>query len=321
MTRVAARPAGRRIGRTVVGVCVAWTILWLSGPYLGHPRPVATTWMAIGVPSKLAPRALISYFTDETHLFTGADVERFNSTLAQFEKETSNQIAVAVYADTPDAQLEPFTLRTAELSRLGRKGLDNGAIRFVFPSARIARLEIGYGLESVLTDGKVGTILDQSLLPAWRRGEPTQAVEATLAALFDNVREPYHSGRMPGLLTVFRRQLAVEIPRFFRDAWPEVRGMDLQTRIVIAFMGSLILVGLFDGLVQAMRVLRALGRGTVNLFMRHPLGRGIKPLQIGSLVDSVKVVLIFAVALASIVGIVVVAGGGAFGGGGASRHW
>jgi uncharacterized membrane protein YgcG len=321
MTRVVARPPDRRIGRTPIWLCLAWTIFWLSVPYLGPRRQDATTSTAIVAPGNLAPRALVSYFTDEAHLFTGVDVERFNSVLAKFEKETSSQIAVAVYAETPDVQIETFTLRTAELSRLGRKGLDNGVILFVFPTARIARLEIGYGLEPVLSDGKVGAILDQSLIPAWSRGESTEAVEATLAALFDNVREAYRAGRMPGILTVFRRQLAVELPRFIRDAWPEVRGIDLQTRIVIAFIGSLIVMGLFDGLVQAMRLLRAFGCGTVNLVMRRPLKTGIKPLQIESLVDSVKVILIFAFALASLIGIVVVAGGGAFGGAGAIRHW
>lgn len=321
MPRVASRPVDRRMHLTPIWLCLAWTILWLSAPYLGREGPRATTSTAIVRPGTLMPRALTGYFTDEAHQFTATDVEHFSSVLAQFEKETSNQIAVAVYSDTPEGQIEEFTIRTAALSRLGRKGLDNGVILFVFPAARVARLEIGYGLEPVLNDAKVGAILDRSLIPAWSRGEPAKAVEATLAALFDNVREGHRTGRMPGILAVFRRQLAVELPRVIRDAWPVVRGLDLQTRVVIAFLGSLILMGLFDGLVQAIGLLRALGHGTVNLATRRPLTKGIKPVQIGSLSDSVKVLVIVAFALASLIGIVVVAGGGAFGGAGAIRHW
>lgn len=321
MPRAASRPRDRRIPPTPVWLCLAWTIFWLSAPYLGRRGPDATASTATVRPGTLTPHALTGYFTDESHQLSAADVERFGSELAQFEKETSNQIAVAVYSDTPEAQIEEFTIRTAALSRLGRKGLDNGVILFVFPTARVVRLEVGYGLEPVLNDAKVGAILDRSLVPEWSRGQPAQAVEETLAALFDNVREAHRTGRMPGILAVFRRQLAVELPRFIRDAWPVVRGMDLKTRVVIAFLGSLIVMGMFDGLVQAIGLLRALGRGTVNLVMRRPLTRGIKPVQIGSLMDSLKVLLIFAFALASLVGIVVVAGGGAFGGAGALRHW
>ena len=327
MPHAASRGADRRIQPTSIWLCLAWVLFWLGAPYLGHlglqgrRAPDAPTSTAIARPRTLAPHALTAYFTDETHQFTGNDIERFSSTLEQFEKETSNQIAVAIYAATPDTPIEDFTIQTAALSRLGRKGLDNGAILFVFPDARVARLEVGYGLEPVLNDAKAGVILDQSLVPAWSRGERAEAVDATLAVLFDNVREGQRAGRMPGVVSVFLRQLAVELPRFAKDAWPVVRDLDLETRFVIALIGSLIVMGMFDGLLQAIALLRDLGRGTVNLVARRPLMKGVKSAEVGSLLDSVKVLVIVACALVYLVGVVVVAGGGAFGGAGAIRHW
>ncbi len=78
-------------------------------------------------------------------MFQPGDKDRFDRMLSGFEKETSNQIAVVIYPRVPSAVIDEFTIRTAELSRLGRKGLDNGAMLFVFMAERTARLEVGYG--------------------------------------------------------------------------------------------------------------------------------------------------------------------------------
>jgi TPM domain len=113
---------------------------------------------------------------------------RFDGLLSAFEKETSSQIAVAVYPHLPAGSVEKFTLRTAERSRLGRKGLDNGAILFVFMAERVARLEVGYGLEGALPDITAIHILDQDLAPRFARGEYTGGLDASLAAILAAVR-------------------------------------------------------------------------------------------------------------------------------------
>ena len=64
-----------------------------------------------------------------------------------------------------------------------------------------------------------------------------------------------------------------------------------------------------------------MARAATNLFKRRALTTGFQSVQIDSILDAVKVVVLFGVVIATIVSIVVVAGGGAFGGGGALRHW
>ncbi len=306
----------------IIWMWVAFAVFWLAvtgaDRRRGDPPPPDPA--AIRARA-LTPHALTGYFTDEAGLFAAEDVARFNRALEQFERETSNQLAVSVLPDRPEGPLENFTIRTADLSRLGRKGLDNGAILFVFAGARTARFEVGYGLEPVLNDAKAGSILESALVPAWRAGEPVQAIDATLSAAFAAIRDAYQAQRMPSRLAVFRRQLAVTIPMLPAMAWPAVRGLALDARVAITFFGSLILFGMWDGVVQTCRLAAAAGRAMRNLSRRRPIGSGIRPMKIESMVDSIKVLIIVAAALAAGVGIVVVAGGGAFGGAGALRSW
>ncbi len=298
---------------------LAWTVFWIAVGFGGQPP--APTEAGVKGSDFLSPHALTAYATDDAQVLAPADIERFNQMLAQFERDTSNQLAVVVYPRVPPDIVEQFTIRTADLSRLGRRGLDNGAILFIFVEGRLARLEVGYGLESVLNDAKVGRILEASLVPGLRRGAYAEAIESTLVAVIDNVRDAYRGEKMPSRFAVFRRQLAVEIPRLIRGAWPALVSLGARTRLAIAFFGTLIGLGLWDGFLQLFRILRNILRRAANLAARRPLSRGIVPVRIESVWDSIKVFGIIAAAIAGMAGLVVVAGGGAFGGGGAFARW
>ena len=202
----------------LIWIWLGWTVFWLAVTFADRLLPAEAPHETIARARPLAPHPLTSYFNDQAHLFDPGDVARFNATLAQFEKDTTNQVAVAIYDDAPDGAIEDVTIRTADLSRFGRKGLDNGAILFVFAKPRLARLEIGYGLEPIVNDGKAGSRLDTAFVPAWQRGETVEAIDATLAALFEDVRDAYTGGKMPGPISVFARQLVVEIPKALRGA-------------------------------------------------------------------------------------------------------
>jgi hypothetical protein len=97
--------------------------------------------------------------------------------------------------------------------------------------------------------------------------------------------------------------------------------LSTKARLVIAFFGTLIGLGLWDGLLQLFRILRNIQRQAANLAARRPLSRGIVPVRFESVWDSIKVFAIIAAAIAGLADLVIVAGGGAFGGGGAFVRW
>jgi uncharacterized protein len=265
--------------------------------------------------------ALTTYLTDNAAVLDPAAVERLNTRLAQFERESSNQIAVAIYPKASVEPLEAFSIRLADASRLGRKGLDNGAILVVFAASRSARLEVGYGLESMLNDAKAGDVLRSALAPAWQRGDAEAAIDSTLTSIFDIVREGNRGGRAPGKLAVFRRQVAVEVPKAARLVMPAIASLNDGNRLLVAFFAAIFLTGFVDGFRQLGQLVRASARSMRDLASGRKVPARIARIQTGSLLDSLKIVVVVGGLIALGAGIVVVAGGGAFGGAGATVQW
>ena len=127
------------------------------------------------------------FFNDYAGVVSARTAEELNARLASFERETSNQIIVAVFKTLPgDYALEDFTQRTAEAWGVGQKKTDNGAVLFVFTEARKMRIEVGYGLEAVLPDALAKQIIDNEIRPGFRTGDYasglTRGVDAILRA-------------------------------------------------------------------------------------------------------------------------------------------
>ena len=131
------------------------------------------------------------WFNDYAGLVSPGEARRLDEKLRRLDEETSTQVVVAVFPKLPSPSLEDFTVRTAESWRVGREELDNGAILFVFVEDRIARIEIGYGLEGALPDALAGRILDEQAVPRFRRGDWAGGLEAGIDGIAAAVRGEY----------------------------------------------------------------------------------------------------------------------------------
>jgi uncharacterized protein len=107
---------------------------------------------------------------------------RLEDTLRARERESSNQIVVAIFRSLQGESLEDYSIRLAQAWRVGQKGLDNGVIFLVFLDDRKMRLEVGYGLESKLTDALASQILRQVVGPRFREGKVADGIAAGLDA-------------------------------------------------------------------------------------------------------------------------------------------
>jgi uncharacterized membrane protein YgcG len=320
---VAVRPkAKRRLAVTddsvpsLLWAWVAFTVFWIGVMVISfiHPPKLIA---ASTLPKPL--KRLTSYVDDLARVMPAADAARIDATLASFEKETSNQIAVVVYPEAPSDDIEDFTIHAAETWKVGRQGRDNGAILFVFLKQRIARLEVGYGLEGALPDAVARQILDQQLAASIAGGNVAEGIDHTVAAMMDRVRSEYTAGRAPGIVRTTLARLRSVFTVAAPQAWPVIRDTSADQRVGISFFLSLIGFGVADGLANAGRICANLARFAMNAIRRRPLGFGTVPVQLDSLIDTIKLIAVLAVPLAGIV--VLIAGGGAFGGAGASVHW
>jgi uncharacterized protein len=122
-----------------------------------------------------------------------ADVgQRIDARLAAFERETSNQVLVAVFPKLPDGTfLEDYTVKAAESWGAGGKEKDNGIILFVFVADRKLRIEVGYGLEGVVPDSIAASIIWDVITPRFKQGDYGAGIEQGVEAIFKATRNEY----------------------------------------------------------------------------------------------------------------------------------
>ena len=116
--------------------------------------------------------------TDLTGTLSGQAVNRLESKLAAFEAGKGSQIVVLIVPTTEPEDIEQFGIRVAEAWKLGRRGVDDGAILLVAKNDHRVRIEAGRGLEGALTDVTVGHIIADTITPHFKLGDYDGGVEA-----------------------------------------------------------------------------------------------------------------------------------------------
>jgi uncharacterized protein len=133
------------------------------------------------------------YATDRAGVVDAARLSALNERLAQFERETSNQVLVYVDRRVPaDTTLEQFAADAFKAWGVGQKGKDNGAVFFVFVDDRKMRIEVGYGLEGALPDIRAASIVEDYAKPRFRSNDYAGGVDAVADQVMRASRgEPY----------------------------------------------------------------------------------------------------------------------------------
>ncbi|MBI1736875.1 MAG: TPM domain-containing protein [Candidatus Rokubacteria bacterium] len=145
--------------------------------------------LALDVPA--APTARVN---DYAGLLAPDDRQRLESLIAERERATSAQMAIAIFRALDGASLEDFSIRLAERWRIGQKGLDNGVILVVFVDDRRVRMEVGYGLEAVIPDIVAGRIVSEAIAPRFREQRYAAGLQAAVREVYSRVE----TGPQPG---------------------------------------------------------------------------------------------------------------------------
>jgi len=133
--------------------------------------------------AEVAVPPLTHRITDLTATLDARQIQSLESQLAAFEANKGAQVAVLIVPTTEPEAIEQFGIRVAEAWKLGRKGVDDGALLLVAKDDRTLRIEVGYGLEGVLNDATANRIIDQIIVPRFKRGEFYSGIESGLAAM------------------------------------------------------------------------------------------------------------------------------------------
>jgi len=132
------------------------------------------------------------YFNDYAGVVSPGAAQRFNEQLAQFERETSNQIVVAVWRTMPSqSSIEDFTQRTFQAWQVGQKGRNNGVVFLVFVDDHRMRIQPGYGLEGALPDITCNEIIRDAVAPRFRANDFEGGLAAGIDLIFKAIRGEY----------------------------------------------------------------------------------------------------------------------------------
>jgi uncharacterized protein len=113
---------------------------------------------------------------DDAHLLSPPTAAKLSGELAELEARTGHQLVVATVPDLQGYEIEDYGYQLGRAWGLGRKGVDDGAILLVAPKERKVRIEVGYGLEPVLTDALSSVILQRAVLPQFKQGRMEQGI-------------------------------------------------------------------------------------------------------------------------------------------------
>jgi uncharacterized protein len=127
--------------------------------------------------------ALTGRVVDDAHMLSPATTQKLTDELAALEQQTGHQIVVATVPNLQGHEIEDYGYQLGRTWLLGRKGVNDGAILLVAPAEHKVRIEVGYGLEPVLTDAMTRVILDTKVLPQFKAGHMEQGVVDGAAAL------------------------------------------------------------------------------------------------------------------------------------------
>ncbi len=143
--------------------------------------------------TEVIPEKPANYFNDYAGVVSKEAASRFNEQLAQFERETSNQVVVAVFPKMQsDDDVAAYTQRVAQAWGVGQKDKRNGVVLFVFTEDRKMFIQVGYGLEGALPDLTAFDITEHRIKPHFRNKDYQGGLAEGIDSIFKAVRGEYH---------------------------------------------------------------------------------------------------------------------------------
>jgi len=127
--------------------------------------------------------ALAARVTDLTGTLSVDQRGQLEAKLTAFETQKGAQIAILLVPTVTPEAIEQYALRVVEAWKLGRKGVDDGALLLIAKQDRKLRIEVAYGLEGALNDATAKRIISETITPRFKQGDFYGGIDAGLDAM------------------------------------------------------------------------------------------------------------------------------------------
>ncbi len=209
----------------------AWLLLFVVALWPGAGRA------ELQVP--LRPTSSI-YVQDYAGVLSDEGKTRIRSLGAKLAGQTKAQVIVVTLPTLDGANPDEFGLAVLRQWGVGDKKLNNGVVMLVAVNDRVSRIEVGYGLEGALPDGKTGRIQDEQMLPFFKQGKYEAGIVNGYQALTAEVAKEYKVDLQTGERR--QNQQVVQSADWF-DEMP----LWMQILLALAVIGLLLIDWIFLG--------------------------------------------------------------------------
>ncbi len=146
--------------------------------------------------------ALTGRVVDDAGILDTSTTIQLTDMLAAHERATGQQLVVVTLASLQGYTIEDYGYQLGRYWGIGQKGKNTGALLIVAPKEHKVRIEVGYGLEGTLTDATSRTIIENDILPNFKRGDFDAGVSAGTRSILQVLGgNPLDIGE-PGISTV-----------------------------------------------------------------------------------------------------------------------
>ena len=153
-------------------------ILYLSSLFL-----ISTLFFQLKGQDIPAAPANYTPVVDYAGILETSEINALNGQLKKYEKETSTQIVVVAINSLGGATIESYANKLFNEWGIGKRGADNGILLLIAKEDRQMRIELGYGVESYITDAEAARIIDRILKPHFRKFEFAEGIELAVGDL------------------------------------------------------------------------------------------------------------------------------------------
>jgi uncharacterized membrane protein YgcG len=171
----------RRMRHACIALLASASIIPLCYKATASGDPVSTT-------SVLPVPVHEGWVNDTADILTAAEKQRLSDQLASYNRETHHQLALLTIPSLSGEAVEAYSLRVANGWGLGYRGIDNGMLVLVAVKEHAVRIELGKGMARYISNEEAKAIIDEVMVPEFRKGHYAAGLENGLQRLMKGGR-------------------------------------------------------------------------------------------------------------------------------------
>ncbi|WP_159018783.1 TPM domain-containing protein [Algibacter sp. L3A6] len=199
---------------------------------------------------------LTEIVTDNAALFSESETLELREKLKAYETETTHQIVVLTINSLGNNTVENYALQVFEKNKLGQEEADNGLLILIAKNDRKFRIEVGYGLEPIITDAFASRIIRETMTPEFKKGDFYKGVDLATSEIIKLIDDPKYRDEFNNLVE--------------KEGKMPLWGKIIIGFILLIFLSLFIGVGstvFYKGFKQLINVFRGLITGKVSVVL------------------------------------------------------